>query len=289
VAGESDRGEKSEAGPLGRLVEAVREGPKYRHVAPDFISRIGQAELAKGRGWKEAVKATKRKLHQVAGAYLDAGVHYDRWLEELREAGQEDLRKASARIMKHHASTRERLPLLEEFYVTTLAGLPPIHSVLDLGCGLNPLALPWMPLAEGAAYHAWDVYEDMAAFLNRFFALLPIQGQARAGDILGEGPQEPVDLALLLKMIPCLEQVEQSAGRRLLEGIRADTVLVSFPVHSLGGRRDRGMEVNYEAHFQELIAGKPWAVERFDFVTELVFRAEKGQGTRGKGQGAGSK
>ncbi len=277
MAEESERGKKSAAGPLDRLVAAVREGPRYRHVAPGFVSRLGQMELAKGRGWKEAVKATKRKLHQAAGAYLDAGVHYGRWLAELRAAGPADLPQACARIMRHHSSTRERLPILADFYTEALAGRPPIRSVLDLGCGLNPLAIPWLPLAEGAAYHAWDVYEDMAAFLNECFALLPVRGRAVAGDILGELPPEPVDLALLLKLVPCLEQVEKGAGRRLLAGVRADTVLVSFPVHSLGGRRDRGMEGNYEADFWEMVAGQPWAVKRYEFEGELVFRVEKGE------------
>jgi hypothetical protein len=36
------------------------------------------------------------------------------------------------------------------------------------------------------------------------------------------------------------------------------------------------MEVNYEAHFQSLVAGTGWGVERFEFPAELVFRVRKG-------------
>ena len=35
--------------------------------------------------------------------------------------------------------------------------------ILDLACGLNPLAAAWMPLAPGATYHAVDVYQDMVS------------------------------------------------------------------------------------------------------------------------------
>lgn len=260
---------------LDALVEAVRGTPKHRHVAPDVVRNLGARELAKGRGRKEALKAVKRRLHQVGDMYLDCGVHYDRWLEALRAAQGGDLRAACAQVMKCHSSTRERLPLLDEFYDALLAGLPPLRAVLDIGCGLHPLAIPWMGLPEGAEYLAIDIYEDMAAFLNGFFALLPVRGRAEAGDVLQSPPAGRADLAFLLKTIPCLEQVEKEAGRRLLEAIPADVLLVSFPVHSLGGRRDRGMEVNYEARFAELVAGKVWEVERFDFPGELVFRVRR--------------
>ena len=56
--------------------------------------------------------------------------------------------------------------------------------------------------------------------------------------------------------------------------LNADHLLVSFPVHSLGGKK-KGMAVNYEAGFRQLIAGRPWAVQRFEFSTELVFRVSR--------------
>jgi len=264
---------------LAQLVAAIRGTPKYRHVAPDFARAIAEQELAKGRGWKEALKAAKRKLHQVAGAYLDAGVHYDAWLQELRAArldGEAALRAACSQVMKRHASTRERLPFLDDFYAPLLAGLPPLHTVLDVGCGLHPLALPWMGLPAGVEYLAIDVYEDLAAFLDGFFALLPLRGRAAAGDALRGLGAHHADLAFLLKTVPCLEQVEKTAGRRLLGAIPAAVLLVSFPAQSLAGRRGRGMEVNYAAHFQDLVAGSGWTVERFDFPAELVFRVRKG-------------
>jgi len=263
---------------LDRLVEAVRASPKYRRVCPDFIRRLGWSELGKGRGLKEALKATKNKLHQVGGSYLDRKVDYPVWLEELRAAAQSGDREAllpvCMKIMGAHASTRERLPILDQFYATALSGLPPIRSVLDVACGLNPLALPWMPLAEGVVYHACDIYQDMTDFLNQFFALLPVQGHAQTCDVTHLGPTRPVDLALVLKALPCLEQVEKDVSLRLLDTIQADHLLVSFPVHSLGGR-NKGMTAHYEARFRELVATRNWSIRRFEFATELAFLVTK--------------
>ncbi len=257
---------------------AVLSSPKYRAITPDFIRSVGSRELAKRRTWKEAVKATKNKLHQVAGAYLEAGTQYAAWLDELEQASQsgdrERFLEACTQVMSYHASTKERLALLDRFFVTTLAGLPPIHSVLDVACGLNPLAIPWMPLAEDADYYAVDIYRDMVDFLNRFMALTPVRGHAQAGDVLQDCPSQPVDVALVLKSVPCLEQADKAAGRRLLDTLNAAHLLVSFPAHSLGGR-SKGMAATYEAHFRQLVAGRGWRIERFEFTTELVFRISK--------------
>jgi 16S rRNA (guanine(1405)-N(7))-methyltransferase len=258
---------------IENLVAAVSASLNYRAVSPELIARVGQQELARRRNLREAVKATKNKLHQVAGAYLESDLPYGAWLEELRAAGDPaSLRRACRQVMSAHASTRERLPILDEFYEIIWAGRPPVRSVLDLACGLNPLTLPWMPLAENASYYAYDIYQDMVDFLGRFMALplAHVRGEAQARDVLQLSSAPRVDLALLLKAIPCLEQMDKTAGARLLDMVQADYVLVSFPVRSLG-RKEKGMVANYEAHFHELLKGRAGAIRRFEFSSELVF------------------
>ncbi|MBM4456142.1 MAG: 16S rRNA methyltransferase [Chloroflexi bacterium] len=266
---------------LDQLIAAVHGSAKYRQVSLDLVRRIGATELARRRSLKDAVKETKNKLHQSAAAYLDSAPPYAAWLAELRQAqragGGAAVKEVCAQIMARHASTRERLLILDEFYATILAGLPPVRSVLDVACGLNPLAIPWMPLAPGASYYACDVYHDLVGFLNSFFEILGVQGQAEVRDLTQVIPAQEVDLALALKTLPCLEQIDRSAGERLLQGLRARRMLVSFPIHSLGGR-PKGMAQNYAARFGELAAGRGWAIQRFDFATELAFLVTKAAG-----------
>ncbi len=262
------------AAPLEALVAAVLKSAKYSNLSSELIRDIGARELANRRNLDEAIKATKRKLHQIGGAYTVGSRDYARWLRGIRiavESGQRsDLLDCCKQIMGYHASTKERLPILERFFAETLAAIPPPRVVLDLACGLNPLALPWMPLAAHAEYYAYDIYYDMAEFLNEFFALTQTRGQADARDVLRRPPEQAADLALLLKAIPCLEQIDAAAVYRLLEYINARHLLVSFPVRSLGGK-SKGMNLNYEERFRELVAGKPWKIKRFEFATELAF------------------
>lgn len=263
---------------LDRLVEAIRENAKYRAMDEGLVRRVGAQELASGRGWKEAVKAARGKLHQVGGAYQEGGIRYPAWLEELERLPR-DLQHPAARdfcrrMMARHASTKERLPLLERFFADTLAAEAPVQSLLDVACGLNPLALAWMPAAADVTYTACDVYADMVDFLNRFFAHFGVRGAAHVCDLTAGVPAEVAQVALVLKTIPCLEQVEKHVGPRLLDGLNAGTLLVSFPARSLGGR-GKGMPQFYEAHLREMLADRPWQVERYAYETEIAFVLRK--------------
>ena len=260
------------------LVEAVRNAPKYAAIDTGLVQALVEQELAKGRSPKETIKAVRNKLHQVGSAYQEKPIDYALFTQKLsalpRDLHSPEIKTFCLEAMREHTSTRERLGFLESFYNQPLAGLGSIHSLIDLACGLNPLALPWLPLAPNAQLFACDIYADMADFLNTFYAHTGVNGRAFTCDLIHHLPEQQVELALLLKTIPCLEQVDKSIGRRLLSSIRAEHMLVSFPVHSLGGR-GKGMRANYDQHFQELMNGLPWQVARFDFPGELVYRLSR--------------
>lgn len=273
------RKDENESGRLrlDSLVDAVLASSNYKDIAPALIRSIGLQELAKRRTTKEAIKATKNKLHQVTGAYMEDKGHYDGWLARLRttlHAGNESaLREQCKQIMSYHASTRERLPILDQFYAKIFAQLPPVRNVLDIACGLNPLALPWMPLPAEATYIACDIHQLMMAFLQTWLEMNKVAGRAEVCDVLASCPTEKVDVAFLLKTLPCLEQVDKTASKRLLTTLQADFLVVSYPAQSLGGR-NKGMMEYYEKHFRELVelvAQETWQVTRLVFSSELVF------------------
>ncbi|HEX6384517.1 MAG TPA: 16S rRNA methyltransferase [Anaerolineae bacterium] len=260
---------------LDALVERVVAGQKYRYVSRDLIRQVGGRELAIRRNLKEAVKATKNKLHQVGGAYFETVIDYEQALADLRAARGDPaaFRQVCRDIMNLHASTRERLPILDDFFNATLAELPPIRVVMDVACGLNPLARPWMPFGDQIEYLAYDIYTDMIDFIREFLEIAGVKGQAEVRDVIGNPPAQPADLAFILKTLPCLEQVDKTAASRLLDTIQASYLLISYPARSLGGRR-KGMVENYEAHFWALAGGRNWIVQRFEFPTELAFLVE---------------
>ena len=262
------------------VAQAVLASAKYAAIDPALVAALAAQELAKGARVKDAVKQVKNRLHQSVAAYWDGHTHFAAWRAALEAAPDAEERRARLlAILRSHHSTRERLPFLDDFYRAIFGGLGPIRRVLDLGCGLHPLALPWMNLPGATAYFACDVDREQMAFLAWWLAYAGQPGEAFVWNLLDGAPpvadDAPIDVALLLKIVPCLAQLDKQIGARLLDSVTAPVLIVSFPAQSLGGRR-KGMVATYTAELDALIAGRGWALERFEFASELVFRLWRG-------------
>ena len=243
----------------GPIVERVLRSARYRDVDRGLVERLAVEEGPKARNDDDAVKRVKRRLHQAVGAYRGASVT-DRTLAPIRAAWSGDLasqpfRAACLVAMAGHASTAERLPYLEDFYspIWELVGGAP-SSVLDLGCGLGPLALPWMALPADATYHARDVDRRSLALVAAFLDLVGQPATVEDRDLVADVPAlPPADVALLLKLVPLLDRQDARAASRLLDALDVGHAVLSFPARSLGGRR-RGMEATYRRRLDELAA-----------------------------------
>ncbi len=265
---------------LDHLVTNVLSSKKYHHISPDLVSWIGQRELGIRRSLRSAEKETRSKLHQVVTAYwCDPIVFADlasQLLKLPKDLKDTEMQNFCQRAMQQHASTRERLPILESFYDEIFRRLPPIHTILDVGCGLNPLALPWMKLAPDGEYHALDISQDFLELVSLFLKHAGVQAKVETVNVMEYLPPQQFDLVLALKMVPCLEQLDKNFGRKMMETLSSQHLVISFPVSSLGGR-DRGMPQHYEQHFYDLCAGKPWQIEKLPFSSELVFLVHKNE------------
>ncbi|MDB5074406.1 MAG: Ribosomal methyltransferase [Chloroflexi bacterium] len=263
-----------EGGAIDQVVAAVSHSAKYRRVSLDLIRAIAEQELAAHRKEKDAVKAVKNRLHQVCGAFFIGEPRYATWLQAIEHAVQQGepvaLRAACGEAMLKHTSTRERLPIIERFYGELVEGLAPDSHILDIGCGLNPLAIPWMRLPERVSYTCYDIDAGLIDFLNAYFAAMGISGHAELRNVVTDPPHAPASLALVLKVLPTLDQIQRDAGAALLRGLAAPRMLVSFPAHSLGGVQ-KGMAATYSARFLALADSERWQVRQITFASEIAF------------------
>ncbi len=263
---------------LDLLVQKVQANPKYGSINRELIQRLSKDAIAMGLTGKSALKYVRKKCHQIGGAYFKRNMDYHTIQTDLSKLSDDinadEVKQFYLKTMGMHASTAERLPILSTFFETCLAPITPITSLIDLACGLNPMAIPWMPLEQDCTYVACDIYEDLLDFLQSFFIHFNLGGTTLSCDLTGNIPEMPAQVALILKSIPCLEQVDKQIGTRLLEGVQADHILVSFPVSSLGGRK-KGMPEFYREHFYQMLSGKSWSVQEFLFSSELAFLVTK--------------
>lgn len=255
---------------------AVAKSRRYAAIAPGTVRRLaGKALQATQGDVGEAVKRTKRGLHEIYGAYLPPSApNYEAMLRKLRAAvaaADEPAVQAALRsAMAVHASTRERLPHLAEFYREVFGRVGPVATVRDLACGFNPLAVPWMGLPPAATYLASDIDTRQIEFVDEVLTVLGVPHRAEVVDLVDRPVTEPADVTLLLKTVPCLERQQSGAGWALLAAVNSPTIVLTFPTKSLG-QRSKGMFQTYSAAVASHVDSAQWSVEQLEIPNELIY------------------
>ncbi|HSK94473.1 MAG TPA: 16S rRNA methyltransferase [Candidatus Angelobacter sp.] len=252
------------------IVERVLQSTRYRGVDPALVARLAAEELPRSRSADDAVKRVKRRLHQAVGAFRGARAAPESW-----PAGDAaSLRAACLRAMARHASTRERIAALDRFHegIWAVTGRP--SRILDLGCGLHPLSLPWMGIGA-ASYLAIDADAAALSTVEGFLAAVGQPHRVDMRDLARDVPDDPADVALLLKLVTTLDRQDPAAADRLLGGLRVRHAVVSFAARSLGGRGG-GREATYRERMVRLTdaCGRVRSITETSVPNELVFVLE---------------
>ncbi|MEO9236631.1 MAG: hypothetical protein ABI418_00940 [Jatrophihabitantaceae bacterium] len=219
------------------IAAQVLGSAKYRALDRAFVQRVAGEAATRFADRAQAVKYAKRKLHEAFGAFrigTPARAVAD-CLAEL-EAGTEP-RPACRAAMRSHASAAERVGWLEQIYQQIEAWCGRPASVADLACGLNPLALPWLAVAENASYSCCELETTLVEAIGRLDGVFGVRVRATVRDLIATPEPVRAELVLLLKTVTTLELQRKGAARTVLAGIEAEHVVLSLPRGSLSGRR----------------------------------------------------
>jgi 16S rRNA (guanine(1405)-N(7))-methyltransferase len=261
---------------IDNLVAAIKKSKKYQFTAQETIQALVETELKKGKKLKGALKDAKRKLHNIVAAYL-GDPDYEKAKRRLEQAfatrDEEEIKEACIQIMSHHASAKERLPILDEFYnkIFKITGQPKV--ILDLACGLNPLSFPWMDLPTTTRYFAFDIHEKRIEFLNHFFSLQGLPPLAIVQDILVRHPKQKADLALIMKEIHRFEKRREGITLPLLDALRVNQIVITLPTESLHAKINL-VEQNRKL-ISRILKERNWPVKEIKFPTEMAFCLKK--------------
>ncbi len=224
---------------------------------------------------KEIEQMVREKLHNLAAVYLgdpDYAACKIK-LEIAFAAGDAAVKDVCLEILRSHASTRERLPLLDEFYPRIFAHTGKPDSIMDLACGLNPFAIPWMGLKTGTRYYAYDLHQPRVDLINDFLTLNQMEVLAYHQDILVEPPQIECDMAFFFKEAHRFEQRRRGCNRAFFQALKCRMLLVSLPTASLTGKHNKIDQ--HRRLVMETVSGLPWKVSEIEFNNEIVFCIEK--------------
>lgn len=257
---------------VSQIAQTIGKSRKYKAIYQKTLTRVVMKSLTIRKG-KQAEKYARNLLHQIWGAYFPLRPSF----EKMQENVLDNIRKGTSqeeilrRILSLHTSTKERLVIAREFYerIFSLIGIP--ASIIDHGCGLNPLMIPWMNLPITTIYTAYDIDTKEVAFLRKVSAHMPLSPipNIMSGDVL-EDTFPYADVVLHLKTLPSLQLQRKDALQFLLSATRCRYLVISFPVKSLGGKQ-KGMERFYESTFLRHADVTKWKIKKLLFKTELVF------------------
>jgi len=239
------------------LVKAIKKKSEFNSLDDDFIKNIvishlrkdkeqillRHPNLEKSKVFKQFVKEIRRILHDVYGVFNVRKNKREQLLSKLMEISKdkkridEDMLDVHRQILLTHRSTKERLYDYSSMYRKLFKIKP--KSILDLGCGLNPISFPWMNLSSVKCIGI-ELTDEDCRYLNKYFSIMKkfgLVGEAKKINLITIDNLPKTDVCFLFKLLDNLETLELNFTKKLLEKIKSDYIIASFPTKTLSGKR----------------------------------------------------
>jgi hypothetical protein len=188
----------------------------------NYLSKNKIAYTKNIKSRKLIVKEIRSELRRYAGQY-----------NQISSTKRKKLISSNQieKLLKSHSSTRERI---EDYdYIKSIIKKLNPKSILDLGCGLNPLAIG----EKNIVYYAYDIKNEDIQTVSDFFAKNKIEGYAIQGDItiINEFPK--TDICLIFKVLDILPGDRYENSKNILNKLKSKKILVSFATTTLSGKK----------------------------------------------------
>ena len=186
------------------------------------------------------------------------------------QKGSEKKRQVDAdphELLKTHRSTAERIndyPLLKE-KIPSLQ----VKSILDIGCGLNPLALA----SPAYLYYACDIRQDEIELIQSHFKKKSIPGKAFVYDLRTYASDLPAaDLCLIWKVLDIIPGDKYTLTRKLLASLQCACIIISFSTRTLSGKP---MQHKRRFWFESILKELSLSYETWETSNELFYVIHK--------------
>ena len=215
---------------MDRVVAKIKEKKELSDIPDSLVGETLETYLRKNhlvipqkeKELKIIIKEVRSHLRRYVGQYQSSASLSKK--QRLLHEGK------ISELLKTHASTRERAsfyPKLKEL----IKKMNP-KSILDLGCGINPIAVA----SPGMEYYAYEIKKDDLVLVAEFFKMSRIKGKTFFKDIRKESEFPKADLTLMFKILDIMEKDKYNFTKSLLEKINSKHIIVSFSTRTLSGK-----------------------------------------------------
>jgi 16S rRNA (guanine(1405)-N(7))-methyltransferase len=260
------------------IIEDIKNKKELKSLPDGFVKNLFDSYLRehrdvildnpKSKDYRLAVKEVRKVLREVYGVFkVEKFGKREKLLDELK--GLKDL-EGHDKILALHRSTQERLDFYPNLYEKIFAVTGKPKSILDLGCGMNPLSLPYMELKD-VKYIASELTSEDVDFLKRYFKKVGVEGEAFEMDLTKAEKMPSVDVCFMFKLLDTLETLKKDISRELVENVKCKWLVVSFPTKTIGGRKQ--ISKNRLGWFEKIIKGRRFEV--IEIENELFYIIKK--------------
>lgn len=208
-------------------------------------------QLSKNAAFKEFIKKNKKDLYYKLRKYKSNESHLAELMQALTDVKTNEATASPHELLEKlsqvHVSSQERFAENEAFYTELSGTIGSAVTIVDVGCGVQPLFFPKEQFPLVAKYVALDKDRESVsimqrfkeAFTTRYDWLYPrVWNIAEGwGDICKTFEVEVFDAALVLKVVPVVKRIEPL----LLDGlvkIPAEMIIVSGVKESMVRKHD---------------------------------------------------
>ncbi|MBS3078810.1 hypothetical protein J4218_01690 [Candidatus Pacearchaeota archaeon] len=253
-----------------QLLQEIKKNKKYSSIADEIVLEEINNHLKKNKVekiTKQDIKEIRSKLHRLYSSYLRGKKSKrTKLLHELKNViSREDTSKKPLgvvdiinKILSTAVSAKERLEDYEEIYNKIFQITDKPKTIIDIGCGLNPISYPYMQI-DNLNYFAYDIDNEDINFLNEFFKIMRPFGLNGNAQILDAKNLTNVsmipngDIIFLLKLIDLINTKDAKPGEELIKILMNKTkfIVASFATRTIGGKpmnlpRRKGFELMLE-------------------------------------------
>lgn len=221
------------------LTAAIGRRPALAAIFDD--ASVSDRDLARRRDYKDAVRDARKAIYYQLRSYR-RGDDEPTAIAEVDLTDPAAVSEEAHRLLSGHASTAERIddyPDLLRIIADASPNVGDDLTVVDVGCGIHPLAVLAFDARRPARYIALDRDHRAIDVLAHFEpAFAPTVLDARVFDASSEPLPEPdsPSMGIMLKYLTVAERTTAGAASTAL-GLDVDRLIVTGNVESLAKRR----------------------------------------------------
>lgn len=238
-----------------------------------LLDNFVQGKKIAERALMKSVREILRKMHGTYNSDLKKRT------ELLNQFKTNNSRELVIELMKTHKSTAERLEIYENLYHNIFEITENPSSILDLGCGLNPLSVIFLDDKE-IDYLACDISSSdleiitvvLSTYDDMTIETKPINlFDAKKKNIFSKFDQ--FDICFLFKIFDSIElSKSHKLSEEIIKCVPADWVVVSFPTRTVSGKK-----MNYPGRgwFEKMLGRLKLFHRKLEYDNEVFYVIKK--------------